>query len=355
MGFKQSLVLLASFSTGLLIPAAAFAEESQTDTTTPLSPLPIVNSSPSLVANFSTLTEQHALDESRSFIEDWLRTTVEGDNAAPSTPPEIDSAVEEQTVDQHRTTTLPEARELLEGLDGPASLYAHELRGQEAATVYLQGLPLLTFTAGTGETPETAVPIELATRLTEQLNQMAQNEPDSYEIGLTSGDSYAITIDSNVLVEIDETVESVLSYRDRAATATIVANQMRRVLQGAPPIDASNAVVVARASSDYNSTTGTLVGTQRGLASWYGPGFAGRPSASGEIFNPEHMTAAHRYLPFNTMVEVVSLTTGQSVVVRINDRGPFTGGRIIDLSAAAARSIGLHQSGVGPVELRILN
>lgn len=92
----------------------------------------------------------------------------------------------------------------------------------------------------------------------------------------------------------------------------------------------------------------------RGEASWYGPGFAGQPTASGEIYDPSELTAAHRSLPFGTRLEVTNLETGRRVVVRINDRGPYVGGRILDLSEAAASAIGLRASGVAPVAAEIL-
>lgn len=92
-----------------------------------------------------------------------------------------------------------------------------------------------------------------------------------------------------------------------------------------------------------------------GNASWYGPGFAGRHTASGEIFDPAQLTAAHRTLPFNTRVRVTHVATGQSVIVRINDRGPFKDNRLIDLSRAAADAIGLTASGVGQVQMEILS
>ena len=92
-----------------------------------------------------------------------------------------------------------------------------------------------------------------------------------------------------------------------------------------------------------------------GNASWYGPGFAGRHTANGEIFDPAQLTAAHRTLPFNTRVRVTHMATGQSVVVRINDRGPFKDNRIIDLSRAAADAIGLTASGVGQVQMEVLS
>ena len=92
-----------------------------------------------------------------------------------------------------------------------------------------------------------------------------------------------------------------------------------------------------------------------GLASWYGPGFHGNQSASGEVFNQNALTAAHRSLPFGTMVRVTNLDNGRSVVVRINDRGPYSGGRVIDLSAGAAQMVGMMQTGVAPVQLDVID
>ncbi|MCC6813007.1 MAG: septal ring lytic transglycosylase RlpA family protein [Rubrivivax sp.] len=93
---------------------------------------------------------------------------------------------------------------------------------------------------------------------------------------------------------------------------------------------------------------------QRGMASWYGPGFHGRLTASGERFDQNDLTAAHKTLPFGTRVLVHSPRTGKQVVVRINDRGPFVRGRVIDLSKAAARMLGLHALGHDAVVLREL-
>lgn len=89
-----------------------------------------------------------------------------------------------------------------------------------------------------------------------------------------------------------------------------------------------------------------------GLASWYGDRFAGRLTANGERFNPNKFTAAHKTLKFGTRVKVTH--RNKSVVVRINDRGPFIKGRVIDLSRAAAKEIGLKKRGVGKVSLKIV-
>jgi rare lipoprotein A len=96
---------------------------------------------------------------------------------------------------------------------------------------------------------------------------------------------------------------------------------------------------------------------QEGYATWYGARFAGRRTASGEPFDPWALTAAHRTLPFGTWVKVTRIDTGQSVRVRITDRGPYGGPgqrRIIDLSRAAAERIDLLRAGVAPVKVRVI-
>ena len=91
---------------------------------------------------------------------------------------------------------------------------------------------------------------------------------------------------------------------------------------------------------------------QRGVASWYGPGFHGRTTANGERFDMHELTAAHKTLPFGTRVLVHNPRTGKEVVVRINDRGPFIKGRVIDLSKAAAKALGFKSRGHDAVVLR---
>ncbi len=91
-----------------------------------------------------------------------------------------------------------------------------------------------------------------------------------------------------------------------------------------------------------------------GQASWYGMKFQGRPTASGEPFDMNDLTAAHRTLPFGTEIRVINEDNGKSVVVRVNDRGPYVGNRVIDLSRKAAEAIGLRAKGVGRVVLQVL-
>ena len=103
-----------------------------------------------------------------------------------------------------------------------------------------------------------------------------------------------------------------------------------------------------------HDSKGAVVAVLTGPASWYGPKFHGRTTASGEPFDMDDLTAAHRTLPFGTRVRVTNEANGKSIIVRINDRGPFHGKRVIDLSRKAAKSIGLMSRGVGPVKIEVL-
>ena len=99
------------------------------------------------------------------------------------------------------------------------------------------------------------------------------------------------------------------------------------------------------AQPDYDET---------GMASWYGDQFNGRPTATGERFDMHALTAAHKTLPLPGLVEVTNLANGRRIVVRVNDRGPFVDGRIIDLSRGSAEALGMLQAGVGEVRVRYL-
>ena len=110
---------------------------------------------------------------------------------------------------------------------------------------------------------------------------------------------------------------------------------------------------ISQPVSQANIATGKAF--QRGTASWYGPGFHGRKTASGERFNSFDMTAAHRSLPFGTRLKVVNENNGRSVVVRVNDRGPFAHRRIIDLAKGPAQALGLTSAGTGYVSLHRLD
>jgi rare lipoprotein A len=108
---------------------------------------------------------------------------------------------------------------------------------------------------------------------------------------------------------------------------------------------------VARRPTRVDSRPGAV---ELGTASWYGPGFDGNPTSSGEIYDQYDLTAAHQTLPLGTWVAVTNLRNGREVEVRINDRGPFVKGRCIDLSYAAARALGAIGPGTIPVRIEVL-
>jgi rare lipoprotein A len=132
-----------------------------------------------------------------------------------------------------------------------------------------------------------------------------------------------------------------------AVTLLLTGCHRKRVAQAPLPPPQSTTAPVSAAPTPESGETG--------LASWYGHPYHGRASASGEIYDMEQMTAAHRTLPFGTMVRVRDLDNEKSVDVRINDRGPFVDGRIIDLSHAAARAIEMIGPGTARVRLEILS
>ncbi len=104
------------------------------------------------------------------------------------------------------------------------------------------------------------------------------------------------------------------------------------------------------------SASGTVAGfQQRGVASYYGDGFHGNLTANGETFDMYALTCAHLTLPFDTVIRVINLDNDREVTVRVNDRGPYVGGRIIDLSTGAAEELGILEAGIANVLLRVLN
>lgn len=119
----------------------------------------------------------------------------------------------------------------------------------------------------------------------------------------------------------------------------------RTITPAPPPTSAETFNIPANAKPLYVET---------GLASWYGPPYHNRPAANGEIFDMNAPTAAHRTLPLGSIVRVTNLSTGQRTLVRINDRGPFVEGRIIDLSLAAASEIGVRRAGIAKVRVEVM-
>ena len=113
-------------------------------------------------------------------------------------------------------------------------------------------------------------------------------------------------------------------------------------------------LLIVSAVAGFARESDAGVASQDGVASWYGPGFHGKKTASGETFDQYAMTAAHRKLPLGTQVRVTNLRNGREVEVEINDRGPYVQGRIIDLSKAAAQKLGLLDPGIARVRVEVI-
>lgn len=300
-----------------------------------------------------------------------------------------------------------------------AKVQAHDLAGRKAATLYVRNIPVLTFTgsgkaaakrvkmgsrqitptrmataiasakaleqysapdASQAAMPEPSVqsanapqivqadaalaqsdPVLRAAAIAAKINQLNREGVDAKTITVSwnaqSGqpappsEQYAIKANKILIAVVDANTVMSGSTRNLEKDALQATNRLRRLLGDASPLSS----VSGKPNGWSQAAIGSIRQKLSGLASWYGPGFHGNPSASGEPFNQNAMTAAHRTLPFGTQVVVTNLDNGQSVVVRINDRGPYSGDRVIDLSTAAARMLGLIQSGVAPVRLDVLD
>ena len=266
-----------------------------------------------------------------------------------------------------------------------AKIQSHEFGGRQAATVYVRNIPVITFlnpetntkigtTRGESDASSevkvagdrenrTATqqkdasgspdPVWRASSLAAKLNQLARNniDPSTIVVKWETEDRYTIQANGEELVKIN--AETILpdTTNDFSQDALQATNRLRRLFGNAPPLEE---IAGKPEPEPPVLSLGPVQVRISGWASWYGPGFHGNLSASGERFNQNALTAAHPNLPFGTLVMVRNLDNGRSVVVRINDRGPYVGDRVIDLSAAAANVLGMLSSGVARVELEVI-
>lgn len=287
-----------------------------------------------------------------------------------------------------------------------ATIQSHPLRGRQAATLYVRNIPVLSFLgraigtestsnsspastevkiasvqsgSGTavsqaGEADPAALesegklatapmpsepaidsrdPVWRATTTAARLNQLHRDGVAASEIKViwdAERQGYVIQANGSEILVLDADTVLPDTVSSSAGDLLQATNRLRRQMGNAAPLS-----TIEGDPNGYGQISlGPISLRASGYASWYGPGFDGNYSASGEIFNQNAMTAAHPSLPFGTEVRVTNLDNGQSVVVRINDRGPYSHGRVIDLSAGAARIIGLISSGVAPVSLEVL-
>ena len=287
------------------------------------------------------------------------------------------------------------SRAVSEG-DGVALVVPHEYNQQRAATLYVRNIPVLTFldrqgqpvykdvaTDSASSSPLTTAieadknladpsvrkpasesvlgesdtdemdPVWQASRVAAGINELSRQLSDT-EITVR-WDSDRV---SYIVSQGDTEIASVNLYTILPDTtgnweedALQVTNRLRRLLHQDPPLRELEHSRIPPAESIVAVVSRQIL---NGWASWYGPGFHGGHSASGEAFNPKAMTAAHLTLPFGTQVRVTNLNNGRSVVVRINDRGPYGGGRILDVSQGAASALGMIESGVVRVRVDVL-
>lgn len=237
-----------------------------------------------------------------------------------------------------------------------ATLLSYSLEGQDATTLYINRLPVLTF-RNTDEATDLDVEA-IATEVSEQLNQFAE-DPEFDVTGLSvrwkEENQYELVYGDDVVVTVNEIVSLADSTDNREQDALIAANRLRRLMGGAEPITEVTGKPAPPPAPVAAAPTVNVVRSYMGHASWYGPGFHGRLTANGERYNQYAMTAAHKTLPFGTRIRVTNMYNGRSVIVRINDRGPYIRGREIDLSKGSAQEIGLISSGVANVRLEILS
>lgn len=253
-----------------------------------------------------------------------------------------------------------------------ATVYPHQWKTSPAATLRIRNIPVLTFLASTtaddkqtkninlktakATQPEDN-PVSRAEMVASRLNQLNVKNVDAEAINLSwdaDSQSYLITLNGEKLVNIDANTILPDTTKNPSQDALQATNRLRRLVGNAPPLLGSpqKLTQTGKLTDSTQMDKGRVKGQKKGVASWYGPGFHGRRTASGERFNQYGMTAAHRSLPFGTRVRVTNVRNGRSVIVRINDRGPHVRGRVIDLSKGAARAIGI--GGTGQVQMDIL-
>jgi rare lipoprotein A len=324
----------------------------------------------------------------------------------PSNTPLSSPASSTQPVEAVKVGEFQSQNETLSASEAIAKIETHQVAGRPAATLYVRNIPVLTFMgsaanpgaqtppdtklgqaganlnqnaasrpaiAPSGATNSETDPVWRAMAVAARLNHLSRNNLNAAKIavrwngdtnpaatrqpsankGQRASDRYVIQIEGQDLVEINGETRLPDTTRNLAEDALQATNRLRRLLGNAPPIrEIAGRPAPVRPQQPVSLVT--VLSSFRGWASWYGPGFHGNRSASGEVYNQNQLTAAHRSLPFGTQVRVTNLNNNVSVVVRINDRGPFTRGRIIDLSTAAARVLGMIGSGVAPVKLEVL-
>lgn len=359
-----------------------------------------------LITAFGTTVSSYA---------DSLQTADSGSQTNPSTTQLSQDPVLRKTKNTSKSVPPPSLTQQPLGVNGkdyrsPAliptdqgtltQVLSHELAGYQAATLYIRRIPFLTFLSsrpvtpngsnlgdaaygqyvspGQGQTRQnqslsslspssssnsTDDPVQRANVVAARLNPLLKNHVDANKIQLRWNPeraSYSIRVKGKEVVELNRHTILANTTQNLAEDSIQATNLLRQLVGNAPPLGQTANKPKPQNGTEAGSSAAQTASQPvllrlRGLASWYGPGFHGNHSASGEIFNQNAMTAAHRSLPFGTKARVTNLNNGRSVIVRINDRGPYVRNRIIDVSAAAARLLGMTKTGVAPVRIEVLD
>lgn len=285
---------------------------------------------------------------------------------SPQLPPSGDTNGESEAIQKSAPTTPTTVTQI----------HAHTLAGRTAATLYVRSIPVLTFVG------EQTNPVERANAVAAKINQLVASKVDANQITASwTRDGQSIKVNGEELVKIDGSTISPDTTNNLAQDTLQATNRLRRLLGGAQPL---NQPTIARQEltqpqqteqpiakqpqvkkpqvakqqattiKPQQNTNVKVKATANGTASYYSYGSSTR-TATGERFNPQDLTAAHRTLPFGTRVRVTNNWNGRSVIVRINDRGPFIRGRIIDVSLGAARQLGMISTGIASVKVEVLD
>ncbi len=255
-----------------------------------------------------------------------------------------------------------------------ASMFVDEKKNQ--VIVYFDQLPLLTINPSKKET--TAQGLEAAEykalEITKQLNLLAWKPVEVSSLRVVQDDEGTRLVARNTalaastesrertLWTLDKTMTVASAARsgqdqDLEATAIAITNRVRSRFGLAPIASVEKLNPIASAGKAAKKVAISVLNSFQGGASWYGgngDGFHGRRTASGVTFNTYSMMAAHKSLPFGTRVRVTNVSNGKQVIVKILDRGPYIGGRVIDLSKAAAQLLGMMGTGVARVRVDVL-
>ncbi len=250
---------------------------------------------------------------------------------------------ERQSTNDLTATTSSGTEGWQERVSPVATTLNHQFKGKPAVTLRVKNIPIFTFIGQNSQAK--------SQELLEKINQLQPESLEQIKVTWQSANrSYSIKINSELLVELNKTVFLSDTTKNPKTDAIQAANRLIRLLGNSSSlVKVEKETSLVKVQRDINY----LKVRKKGVASWYGPGFHGNKTANGERFNSKDYTAAHKTLPFGTKVKVTNLSNGRSVIVRINDRGPFIKGREIDLSAQAARV--LEISGIAQVKLEVVN